>query len=151
KPSVEDLPAILRYDHDVVLAVPPHMGQVLPLVHRLVLQPIGAFPEDEPMSLATAMHAGSLEALRVTRPEAVASWRNKQPRPEAGVLGRPPRGGRSRRVAPLGGGHAGNAPLGSMDVGKAPLGPWWSIEVKLALTTLQLLLFSDVLTDSGLV
>src|SRR3954453_23552738 len=73
KPPVEDLPAVFRYDHDVVLAVPPHMGQVLPLVHRLALQPMGPSPEDEPMSLATAMHAGSLEALRVTRPEAVAS------------------------------------------------------------------------------
>jgi hypothetical protein len=30
--------------------------------------------------------------------------RNKQPRPEAGVLGRPPRGGQSRGVAPFGGG-----------------------------------------------
>src|SRR3954451_16507349 len=73
KPSVEDLPAVLRYDHDVVLAVPPHMGQVLPLVHRLALQPVGAFPGGEPMPLAGAMHAGSLEALRVARPEAVAS------------------------------------------------------------------------------
>jgi hypothetical protein len=31
---------------------------------------------------------------------------NKQPRPEAGVLGRPPRGGRSHGVAPVGGGEA---------------------------------------------
>src|SRR5512133_3246834 len=68
KPPVEDLPAVFRYDHDVVLAVPPHMGQVLPLVHRLPL-----LPEGEPMPSDEAMHAGSLEALRVTRPEAVAS------------------------------------------------------------------------------
>src|SRR5512135_86169 len=66
QPSVEDATPILRYDHDVVLAVPPHMGQVLPLVHRLPLLPERAFPEGEPMSLGGAMHAGSLEALRVT-------------------------------------------------------------------------------------
>ncbi len=73
KPPVEDLAAVFRYDHDVVLAVPPHMGQVLPLVQRLPLLPEGAFPEGEPMPSDEAMHAGSLEALRVTRPEAVAS------------------------------------------------------------------------------
>src|SRR5512142_2524610 len=77
KPPVEDLPAVFRYDHDVVLAVPPHMGQVLPLVHRLPLLPEGAFPEGEPMPSDEAMHAGSLEALRVTRPEAVASGRSE--------------------------------------------------------------------------
>jgi hypothetical protein len=38
---------------------------------------------------------------------------NKDPRPEAEVLGWPPRGGRFRPVAPFGGG----------DVGKAPSGP----------------------------
>src|SRR5512142_3074916 len=73
QPPVEDLPAVFRYDHDVVLAVPPHMGQVTPLVHRLALQPVGAFPEGEPMPFDDPRHAGSLEALRVTRPEAVAS------------------------------------------------------------------------------
>jgi hypothetical protein len=46
-------------------------------VHRLVLQPSRAFPEDEPMSLGETMHAGSLKALRVTRPEAVASCRSE--------------------------------------------------------------------------
>src|SRR3954471_18125141 len=34
--------------------------------------PKGAFPEGEPMPFDRALHAGSLEALRVTRPEAVA-------------------------------------------------------------------------------
>jgi putative transposase len=34
---VEDFPPVLGYDHDVVLAVPPHMGQALPVVHRLLL------------------------------------------------------------------------------------------------------------------
>src|SRR6187551_1695621 len=37
QPSVEDFPAVFRYDHDVVLTVPTHMGQALPLVHRLLL------------------------------------------------------------------------------------------------------------------
>src|SRR5512135_3110744 len=44
QPPVEDLPAIFRYDHDVVIAVPPHMGKVTPLVHRLALQPVGGLP-----------------------------------------------------------------------------------------------------------
>ena len=56
----------------MVLAVPPHMGQVLPLVQRLPLLPERAVPEGEPLPLGGAMHAGSLEARRVTRPEAVA-------------------------------------------------------------------------------
>src|SRR3954463_15454710 len=71
--SVEDFPAVFGYDHHVVLAVPPHMGQVLPLVHRLSLLPEGAFPEGEPMPFDNPRHAGSLEAPWVTRPEAVAS------------------------------------------------------------------------------
>ena len=37
-------------------------------------------------------HAGSLEALRVTRPEAVGLERSNPPRPEAVALGRPPEG-----------------------------------------------------------
>jgi SAM-dependent methyltransferase len=37
QPSVEDFPAVLRYDHHVVLALPPHMGLVLPFVHKLLL------------------------------------------------------------------------------------------------------------------
>src|SRR3954453_20490966 len=48
------------------------MGQVLPLVQRLALQPVGAFPEGEPLPFDDPRHAGSLEARRVTRPEAVA-------------------------------------------------------------------------------
>src|SRR5579863_8423552 len=35
--SVEDFPPVLRYNHNVVLALPPHMGQALPFVHRLLL------------------------------------------------------------------------------------------------------------------
>src|SRR5262245_60016234 len=66
---------------------------------------------------------------------------NQAPRPEAEVSGRPPRGGRFRPVAPLGGGH----------VGKAPSGPSWLFEVELPLSTLQLLLFPDVLPHSGLI
>ncbi len=37
QPSLEDFPAALRYHHYVVLALPPHMGQALPFVHRLLL------------------------------------------------------------------------------------------------------------------
>src|SRR4051812_4614966 len=95
------------------------------------------------------MRKGWVRALHRTRPE--PGDHNKQPWPEAGVLGRPPRGGRFRPVAPLGGSHAEKAPLGGGHMGKAPPGPWWLIVVKLSLTTLQLLLFSDVLTNSGLV
>src|SRR5512140_2992162 len=64
---------------------------------------------------------------------------NKQPRPEAEVLGRPPRGGRLRGVAPFGGG----------DVGKAPPGPQRLLEVELALSTLPLLLLTDVLPHAA--
>ncbi len=63
----------LSYNHDVGLAVSPHRGQVLPLAPRLPLLPERAFPEGEPRPFPERMHAGSLEALRVTRPEAVAS------------------------------------------------------------------------------
>src|SRR4051812_4584838 len=49
QPSVEDLPAVFRYDHDVVLAISPHTGQAPPLVQRLPPQPDGASPEGEPI------------------------------------------------------------------------------------------------------
>jgi hypothetical protein len=48
-------------------------GRVKTLAFRLPLLPKRAFPEGEPMSFLDPMHAGSLEALRVARPEAVAS------------------------------------------------------------------------------
>jgi hypothetical protein len=73
EPSVEDLPPVLRYDHDVVLAVPPPRGQVPPLGYRLSLQSEGAFPERKSLPFDAAKHAGSLEAPRITRPVAVAS------------------------------------------------------------------------------
>src|SRR5262249_25085807 len=41
-PLVSSSPS--AYDHQVGLAVPPHMGQVLPLMHGLSLRPSGAFP-----------------------------------------------------------------------------------------------------------
>src|SRR5262249_48205424 len=44
KPSVEDFAAVLRYDHDVVLAFPPHMGKALPFVHRLLLPALRGLP-----------------------------------------------------------------------------------------------------------
>src|SRR5262249_49335675 len=65
QPSVEDFATVLGYDHHVVLAVPPDMGQVLPLMHRLSLRPSGAFPGGEPMPFGDPRHAGSLEALWV--------------------------------------------------------------------------------------
>src|SRR5262245_32052908 len=40
------------YNHHVVLAVPPHMGQVLPLMHGLSLRPSGAFPGESLCRLA---------------------------------------------------------------------------------------------------
>ena len=36
QPSVEDFSAVLGYDHYIILAFPPHMGQALPVVHRLL-------------------------------------------------------------------------------------------------------------------
>jgi hypothetical protein len=65
QPSGGDLAMVLGYDLHVVLAVPPDMGQVPPLMQRLSLQPSGAFPEGEPMLFAHPRHAGSLEALWV--------------------------------------------------------------------------------------
>src|SRR3954467_4067461 len=61
QPSVEDLPAVFRYNHDVVLAVPPHMGQVSPLVHRLPLLPERAFPEVEPIPTSGSHEAKSVQ------------------------------------------------------------------------------------------
>ena len=45
---------------------------------------------------------------------------NNQPRPEDVVLGRPPRGGRFRVVAPLGGVEVGKAPLEPLVVTRGP-------------------------------
>src|SRR4051794_24276909 len=44
EPSVGDFPSVLRYDHDVVLALPPHMGRALPFVHRLLLPALRGLP-----------------------------------------------------------------------------------------------------------
>ena len=45
---------------------------------------------------------------------------NKQPRPKDVVLGRPPRGGHFRVVAPVGGVRVGKAPLGPLVVTRSP-------------------------------
>src|SRR3954469_13780505 len=45
---------------------------------------------------------------------------NKQPRPEDVVLGKPPRGGHFRVVAPVGGVGVGKAPLGPLAVTRGP-------------------------------
>ena len=70
-PSLEDFPAILRYDHYVVLALPPHMGQACQSCIGSSFLPNGAFPEEGAYAISRRLHAGSLEALRVARPEAV--------------------------------------------------------------------------------
>ncbi len=44
--AVEDIPPVPGYDHHVVLALPPHMGQALPVVHRLLIPPHGIFLEE---------------------------------------------------------------------------------------------------------
>jgi hypothetical protein len=80
QPSVEDFSAVLRYDHRVVLALPPHMGQSLPLVHKLFLPAPSGLPGRRSLChFLEGMHAGSLEALRVARPEAVGLERTNLP------------------------------------------------------------------------
>src|SRR5512143_2003636 len=64
--------------------------------------PRGAFPEGGAYAVPQRLHAGSLEALRVSRPEAVVLAVNKQPRPEDVVLGEPPEGAISVWLPPLG-------------------------------------------------
>ena len=54
QPSVEDLPAVFRYDHDVVLPVPTHMGQALPLVQRLLLPAPRGLPGRKSLCLSPA-------------------------------------------------------------------------------------------------
>jgi hypothetical protein len=66
-----------RYDHDVVLAFPPHMGQALPFVHRLPLPVPRGLPEGRTYAFSSPMHAASLEALQATRPTAVGLARTK--------------------------------------------------------------------------
>src|SRR5512135_1525238 len=59
--------------------------------------PCGAFPEGRAYAFPQRLHAGSLEALRVSRPEAVVlAINNDIPRTAASVPGRHPaaRGGR---------------------------------------------------------
>jgi hypothetical protein len=55
QPSVEDFPAVFRYDHDVVLTVPTHMGQALPLVHRLLLPAPRGLPGRKSLCLFPAI------------------------------------------------------------------------------------------------
>jgi hypothetical protein len=44
-----DSPAIRRYDHNVVLALLPHIGQALPFVHKLLVPALGRSRKDELM------------------------------------------------------------------------------------------------------
>src|SRR5208337_1423306 len=74
KPSVEDLAAVLRYHHNVVLAILQSHRTWDRLCHSCIgssFLPHGAFPEVGAYGVSAGMHAGSLEALWVTRPEAV--------------------------------------------------------------------------------
>src|SRR4051812_10717044 len=84
---------------------------------------------------------GSRHPRLDARRHVLSPGRPGRARPEAVVLGWPPRGGRFRTVAPFGGGG----------VAKAPSGPQPLVEVELTLTTLQLLLLADVLPHPGLV
>ncbi len=67
QPSIQHLPPILRDDHNVVLAFPSHMRQAFPFVHAG--SPFGG-PTGSSRRGNLASLAGSLEALRVTPPEA---------------------------------------------------------------------------------
>ena len=71
QPPVENFPAVFRYDHDVVLTLPKHVGQALPLERRLLLPAPRGLSGRKSHAFAQRLHAGSLEALRVARPEAV--------------------------------------------------------------------------------
>src|SRR5512142_1532813 len=92
--------------------------------------PRGAFPEGRAYAVPQRLHAGSLEALRVSRPEAVVLAVNKQPRPEDVVLGGPPEGAISVWLPPL----------GASGWGRPRRGRQWLLQVQLPLPILQLLL-----------
>jgi len=73
EPPLQHSLPVLWYNHHVILALPPNVGQTLPFMHTSVLLPA---PRGLPgrrtyHALTDSVHAGSLEALRVTRPEAV--------------------------------------------------------------------------------
>ena len=78
QPAEEDSPATLGYDHPWYLH--SHLTWDW-LCHSCISSfflPHGAFPEEGAYAFLEGMHAGSLEALRVTRPEAVGLERTKQ-------------------------------------------------------------------------
>jgi hypothetical protein len=62
----------------MVFALPPDIGQALPVVHRLLLPAPRAFLDEEAYAIFGRLHHASLEALRVTRPKAVGLPRNKR-------------------------------------------------------------------------
>lgn len=68
QPSVGDIPTGLGWDHCAAVAIPPDMGQDLPFVHGLLLPAPRGLPEGRAHGLSKEMHAGSLEALWLTRP-----------------------------------------------------------------------------------
>ena len=76
------------------------------------------------MPFPKRLHAGSLEALRVSRPEAVVLAFNKQPRPEDVVFRKAPRGGHFRVVAPVGAVRVGDGPVGAVSRYSKSNSPW---------------------------
>ena len=65
--SIDDFLPVFGYNHNMILTVPPYMGQTLPIVHRLLL----CTPMGQGEVYTIALYPGTLEAKRVTRPEAV--------------------------------------------------------------------------------
>ncbi len=68
--SVDDFLPVFRYNHNMVLTVPPYMGQTLPIVLRLLL----CAPMGQGEVYTTSIYPGTLKANRVTRPEAVVQF-----------------------------------------------------------------------------
>ena len=54
---VDDLPAVFRNEHHMILAFPTHMRQTLEILHTLFLPPNGAFPGER--AYANSGHAGT--------------------------------------------------------------------------------------------
>ena len=78
QPSVEDFPAVLRYDHNMVLALSARLREVLPVVHTLLSPAPRGFSERKAYGTSRKLPHGSLEALQLTVPEAVALARTQR-------------------------------------------------------------------------
>ena len=72
--TVQHLPSVLWYDHNVILTLPLHVGQTLPFVHRSLLVPRGPSQERSLCTFHCARYTPDRsEARRVARPEAEVS------------------------------------------------------------------------------